>query len=268
MSSRRGVALVLALWLIVVLSIIAARVSSSARSATAIASNIKARAVAAYASESGVVVASSEIRRRLLTSLDPDARRRYLNSLDSKQEAEAVRLGDSRFATTYVDVNSRLDINTASRAQLARLFSFFTGPVEAIRAAQLVRDRIGADDAPPANRARYGFSPRTDLTYPAMPAARPLRALEELRRIDGFPLSLAIAAAPFLTVDGDGRINRASASDTVLAAAAGSLVDEPSRILVISRGWLPGNPITHEIQVLYAVEGMNLVMVRWQERDL
>ena len=125
-------------------------------------------------------------------------------------------------------------------------------------------------DAPRGARdfLRPGLTYRRDLSYPRMPAANPLRTLEDLRRIPGFPDKLALAAVPYLTVDGDGRINRSAASDTVMAAAAGAVVDEPSRILVISRGWLRGQPLTHEIQAVYAIEGNSVTLVRWQERDL
>jgi general secretion pathway protein K len=42
----------------------------------------------------------------------------------------------------------------------------------------------------------------------------------------------------------------------------------PSRILLISRGWLRGHPLTHEIQAVYGVAGQKLVLQAWQERDL
>ena len=44
--------------------------------------------------------------------------------------------------------------------------------------------------------------------------------------------------------------------------------DEPSRVLVISRGWLRGHSLTHEIQAVYAIAGNRLTLVRWRERDL
>jgi hypothetical protein len=69
-------------------------------------------------------------------------------------------------------------------------------------------------------------------------------------------------------VDGDGSINRATAPEVVLAAAGGDLRDEPSRILVASRGWLDGHALTHEIQAVYAVVGGALTLVRWRERTL
>ena len=42
----------------------------------------------------------------------------------------------------------------------------------------------------------------------------------------------------------------------------------PTRILLISRGWLRGHPLTHEIQAVYGVAGQKLVLQAWQERDL
>ena len=99
-------------------------------------------------------------------------------------------------------------------------------------------------------------------------AARALRSLDELERLPGVSVGLLRAAAPYLTVDGDGKINRATASDTVLVAAGGSLQDEPSRLLVVSRGWLRGHSLTHEIQAVYAIAGNQLTLVRWRERDL
>jgi hypothetical protein len=54
----------------------------------------------------------------------------------------------------------------------------------------------------------------------------------------------------------------------VLAAAGGELRDEPSRILIVSRGWQDGHALTHEIQAVYAVVGNELTLVRWRERDL
>ncbi|MEO8164279.1 MAG: PilX N-terminal domain-containing pilus assembly protein [Betaproteobacteria bacterium] len=268
MKTRRGVALMLALWLIVILSLVAARVSTSARSSTSIAANLRARTSGKYAAESGIVVGAQAVRTRLSVLTDAKVRSSYLNSLEPNGAHGGERaLGDARFAIVYVDVSSRLDVNNSSRAQLARLFSFFTGPVDAARAADAIRTRIGADDILPGERSRFG-APRTDIVYPSLPAPRPLRSLEELRTIDGVSEALAFAAAPYLTVDGDGKINRAAASDTVLAAAAGSLVDEPSRLMIVSRGWVPGQPLTHEIRAVYAVDGNRLLLVRWEERDL
>ncbi len=251
----------LALWLVVLLSVLGARVVASARSSSGVASNLRATTAGRYAAESGVVLGATRIRDSLSRIVDPDARAEYLNSLEPRSARPAENIsGDQRFSIVYVDVNTRLDVNNSSERQLAHLFSFFVGPADAIPAARAVRKWIGAEDSPGSSRA--------DLKFPAMPAGRPMRTLDELRRISGISATLADGAAPYLTVDGDGKINRAAASDTVLSSAGGSLVDEPSRILIVSRGWLNGHPLTHEIQAVYAIEGSSLVLVRWQERDL
>lgn len=265
---RRGVALMLVLWLVIVLGMIAAGVANAARSATGTAANLRARAMGRYAAESGVAVASASLRRGLASLADTLTRQAYLNGIGAAGGAAAeTQLGDARFTVTYVDINSRLDVNAATEEQLARFFSFFAGPGEAARAAAAVRKWIDGDDGR-ADRLRDFTTSRADLSFPRMPGARPLRTLETLRSIDGVPERLAVAAAPYLTVDGDGRINRMTASDTVLAAAAGSIQNEPSRIMVVARGWLAGHPLTHEIQAVFAIDGNSALLVRWRERDL
>jgi hypothetical protein len=42
----------------------------------------------------------------------------------------------------------------------------------------------------------------------------------------------------------------------------------PSRLLLISRGWQDGHPLTHEIQAAYSIVGHRLVLQAWSERDL
>src|SRR5439155_5410815 len=57
----------------------------------------------------------------------------------------------------------------------------------------------------------------------------------------------------------------------VMAASGvpGALVSMmPSRLMLVSRGWQEGHPLTHEIKVDYAVVGQRLVVQARQERDL
>jgi len=126
--------------------------------------------------------------------------------------------------------------------------------------------------------------------------------------VPGIDDSLALAVAPYVTVWGDGTVNVNSASEPVLAALPGigaavarSIVRRremgevftspdlarpaarpdvpipvvnpllsviPSRLLIVSRGWERGHPLTHEIQAVYALVGGRLVLQSSQERDL
>ena len=81
------------------------------------------------------------------------------------------------------------------------------------------------------------------------------------------PEGVRTLAAPYLTVDGDGTLNRRRASDTVLVAAGGELRDEPTRLLLVSRGWMAGNALTHEVQAVYDVTMDRLALVHWRERS-
>jgi general secretion pathway protein K len=248
------------LWLVVALAATAAAVSASARDAGRAAANARAAAVARHAAESGVVAAVAEIEARLATLHDTLARRAYLNRLDRALATPGeTALGDARFRVALDDVSARLDVNEAGADALAALLAR-VAPAPQARAAADAVDRwtgaAGLESGDLAARMRAGRG------------RRPLRSLDDLRLVPGFPERLALAAAPYLTVDGDGRVNRRTAAAPVLAAARGTLVDEPSRILVISRGWRVGYPLTHEVQAVYEVAGDRLTFVRWRERTL
>ncbi len=257
--ARRGAALAMTLWLIVLLAALAASVVAAARDATGAVTNVRARAVARYAAESGVVVAAHEIETTLARLAgDATARQAYLNGLEAASgAARPDTLGTARFQVAVVDASARIDVNQADVDVVAALFAHVGAPSEASAAADAIRTWIGAGGVQRGDLARSLARPR-----------RELRTLDDLARVPGVPAPLARAAAPYLTVDGDGQINVASAAEPVRRAARGSLVREPTRLVLVSRGWSDGHPLTHEIQGVYAVSGTRLTFVRWRERDL
>jgi general secretion pathway protein K len=259
---RRGFTLMLVLWLIVVLGTISATIVIGTREATALASNARARVVGRYAAESGVAVATSEMELALEARPDTAARQRYLNDLAAALTTPGeTTLGESVFQVTLVDVSSRLDVNSADAPALTRFFEQFD-PSTARSTALAIRRYIDSSEV------TAGTGSQSVSGGSVLAAARTLRSFDELESIPGVNAALLRAAAAYLTVDGDGRINRATATDTVMVAAAGSIQDEPSRVLVVSRGWLRGHSLTHEIQAVYAIAGNRLTLVRWRERDL
>ena len=238
MKARPGVALMLVLWIIVVLGTVASSVAVATRSVSAGAAHYRASVAGRYAAESGVTAAVALLEATLSSITDEPARRAYLNQLDRALGEQAeLQLGDAQTLVTLVDLNARLDLNTASVESIATLFGFFATPRAAAAAAAALHARL------------------------------PLNDPDELERIEGLPRELIVRAAPYLTIDGDGSINRAVASDTVLAAAGGDLRDEPSRIMIISRGRRTGDERGHEIQAVYAIQGNDLALVRMRGRD-
>jgi hypothetical protein len=165
-------------------------------------------------------------------------------------------------------VNAKLDLNYADAETVAQLLAEFGDAGRARRTAAAIRAHIGTGVTPDSPGESF---PSGQSARPARPAggatgARYLTSLDELRTIPDVDHELIERAAAYLTVDGDGMTNRASAPPPVLRAAQGALVDAPNRFLVVSRGWLEGSSLTHEIQAVYAVQGSDLALVRWREQ--
>ena len=80
---RRGFALMLVLWLIIVLGTISATIVLGTRESAALSGNARARVVGRYAAESGVTEAMASIESALAARSDSAERGRYLNHLES-----------------------------------------------------------------------------------------------------------------------------------------------------------------------------------------
>lgn len=256
---RAGVALVLVLWIVVILGTVGATVVATSRQSVSVAANLRASVIARAAAESGIEATVAAFEDTLASMDDSTARGAFLNAAAARTAFDSVTLGDGRFAVVASDPGARVDVNLASEERLARFFTQFTDPMHAEATARAIRAWI-------ARPERAGGDASPLRTPGASPLTRPLRSLEELNEVPGIDARLLQASAPYLTVDGDGSINRALASDTVLVAATGDVRDTPSRIVLVSRGWMSGHPLTREIQAVYAVADRRLVLVHWRER--
>ena len=247
-QGRRGVALILVLWIIVVLGGVAAVVTAGSRTTSEVTANARARTIARYAAESGIVAATAVLRATLeRTSENVTMRRAALNDAAHALGTSAgFAMGDAEVRVVMIDVSARIDVNAAPEEALTALFA---------RAGQA----RAAADAARAIRRHIDSIPGQANLFPS---------LDDVAALPAVGATLIAAAAPWLTVDGDGQVNRATAPPIVLGVARGSLIDEPSRILLIARGWRRGHPLTHEVQAVYAIQGNQLAFVRWQERDL
>ncbi len=249
---RRGAALVVALVTIAVLASVTAIASSRARQAAAVVDNRRSQVTARAMAESGVLAARARIESALRdagSESGPDSARvhRVFDALTNGNGALAQdTISEGAFATTVVDISARLDVNTAGAEGLQQLLATVAPPDDARRLAQSIEDRVRGDTSR---------------------VMQPFTSLDELLTVPGMQAAWLDAIAADLTVDGDGRVNRRAASRRVLAAATGTLVDRPSRLLLISRGWRLGHLLTREIQAVFAVNGTELRLVRWREQD-
>jgi type II secretory pathway component PulK len=153
----------------------------------------------------------------------------------SRSNLVNVALGDARFSVVITNLNARIDLGRTDSATVRGLFQQYTSESQARAIAKEL-------------------------------VAHPLERMGELALIPGVPEDVA----PYVTVWGDGTIDTTAAPQPVRVAlsSAAALVDRPSRLLLIARGWRSGFPLIHEIQAVYEVQGPTPVLVAWQERDL
>ncbi len=284
--ARRGAALVVALVTIAVLASVTAIASSQARQAASVVDNRRSQATARAMAESGVLAARAHIETRLREAgADSIQRDRVFDALLAGTGSVVQdTVGDGVFATAVVDVSARLDVNTAGADGLQQLLATVAPPGEARRLAEAIEAHVRGDASVDAGGMIAGATSapteamqqrlQRDSVVAAMlgraPASRvmqPFTSLDELLTVPGMQSAWLDALAADLTVDGDGRVNRRAASRRVLAAATGTLVDRPSRVLVIARGWRLEHVLTREIQAVFDVSGAELRLVRWREQD-
>lgn len=281
LGQRRGVALLLVLWLVVILASVTIAASGAARSSGDLVTARRASATAQSLAASGITAAVAAINDSLRAFVtDTVARDAYLNALDAGVNNGATAIGraksdtlvDGAFAIAIVDVASRLDINNAGEASLEKFLGNFTNAGDARIIARRIAERVRGDGL--ANDSAMVARLSRDSTVRALLGQsrlntlvrHPFETLDELSEIPGLDEKLLAQIVPFLTADGEAVVNRRSAPAVVLAAAAGSLTEAPTRLLVISRGWQIGHPLTHEMQAVYDVSPNGLVLVRWRER--
>lgn len=281
-QNRRGVALLLVLWLVVILASVTIAASTAARNSSALVTSRRANATAQSMAESGITAAVSFINDSLHALVaDTVARDAYLNALDAGVNNGATALAtksdtivDGAFALAVVDVAARLDVNTAGETSLEKFLSAFTNSSDARLIARRIAERVRGDSIP-FDSAAFARQSR-DSTVRALLgqtninvlARHPFETLDELSEIPGLNDKLLAEIVPFLTVDGEASVNQHSAPSVVVAAATGTITNAPTRLLVVARGWQLGHPLTHEIQAVYDVSANGLVLVRWRERVL
>jgi len=229
----------LVLWVLLVLGAASLQVLAEVRSRVDVAALARSRTVARYAAESGVTAAQTLLDEMVHAAASPTDQARLFDEYRRTVEAWGERqIGSGRYQVAVEDLNSRVDLNQSRTLVLQGLFrQFVSDPqadalVRALRGSEeeeeeVTRDTVDLSASDQGTAASFGGQAST---------ARPLMHLEELTLVPGFGDSLLAAIAPYVTVQGDGRINVNTAPVPVLAAvpeigdvAARSFVDARDR---------------------------------------
>jgi general secretion pathway protein K len=207
----------LVLWVIVVLGAIGAGVAAAARGQTRLVETVRARTVARYAAESGVVATMALVNERLRGEETPEQQARLFGELEDVLGRWGQReLGAARYQVIVTDLNARVDLNNSAEVVLLGLLQQFAEEREAEALVNALYDWTDEDDEALRDGADVRDHVRPGSLF--VPPKGPLLRLDELPRIPGFTDSIADLLAPYVTVWGDGQVNVNTAPLPVLAA--------------------------------------------------
>ncbi len=212
-SERRGFALLAVLWALVITASLAAELHVGVRGDQRIAANARAEARLRWAARGGLAVALESLRARLAAASATGALVTTDTLIVPPQETE---LDAVRVRATVVDARAKLQLNLADFDELAALFAalgYGDGDARTLAAAVA---RWRAEHLPP-----YEALPPDSSGTRLRPPRGAFAAVEELRTVPGVSAAAYASAAPYLTVDSDGRINLNTAPAPVLRTLPG-----------------------------------------------
>lgn len=205
---KRGFALILVIWALVLMVSLASGFSFAVRHELRAAADLETTARAEAAATGALHTAVLKLGDR-----DPD------NVWQADGNRRQVRWPDATIAVTVSSESGRIDINRAPRDVLFGLFAQFFSANQAERLTAALLDWRDNDD-----RQRPGGAERRE--YAAIgqrgPANAPFSSVRELRQVIGFNRQVVEAVAEYLTVyAGTPRIDAASADVVTLLSVPG-----------------------------------------------
>lgn len=208
----RGVALVIVLWMLALLTVIAGSLTFSTRAELLIAGNLASTVKAEAAADAGVHKAIYELVTR--PSSDP-LRWKADGALHQWQFGEASVL------IRIIDESARFDINANQEALLHSLFlSLGVSETESQALVDAILDWRDGDDFRRLHGAEREDYLAAGLTYG--PANANFESIEEVRQVLGITHELFAKLAPLITVDSNRPgINASLASRQALLALPG-----------------------------------------------
>ncbi len=227
----RGVALILVMWLLVLLTGLVSVFALSARTEAMQSRSLERSATARYAAEAGIEVAMLRIQ-------DPDALQHWMPDGRSNQ----FDFDGYRIDVRVLDETGKVDLNLAPPELLVGLMlAVGFDPIKADRLSAAILDWRDPDDL--LSSGSGAEDPQyEDAERPYGAKDRPFETVTELQQVLGFDADSYRALAPYVTVfTGLPRPNPAFAAEPVLRAMG---LGEPqvAQLLAQRGAWRPGLP--------------------------
>jgi general secretion pathway protein K len=220
-AGERGLALLTVLWVLSLLSVIAAGLVTQTSTELQITRNMTETARARGLAEAGVFLAIPRL-------LDPSPETQWRPN----GEERSFEYGGGAIRIVLQDEGGKIDLNAAPNAILAGLFGVLgIGADETSRLVDAIADWKDEDGPRRPNGAKRDDYRRAGLTW--VPRNGPFEAIEELRLVLGMTPALYNRLLPFITIySQSARINPSTASSVVLRALPGANAEEIARLLV------------------------------------
>jgi general secretion pathway protein K len=207
--SRAGVALILALLVVTILTITVVPFVYDGRVEQAVAANLYTSLQASYLATGGVVLAEAVLRDDLKTDASGNQRVDYLGERWARLASVPIAAGGGGVQVVISDERGKLPLSAVAqgaqtaqwRAALQRLL-IMVAKVEAGEAEGLMEALVDWVDPPNEVTGSGGAEDAYDqsLDPPGEAADAPLQTVAELRLIRGWTGKIVDAIAPFLTV--------------------------------------------------------------------
>ena len=190
--SEEGIALIAVLWMLTLLSIVAAALSLEARSSTRIARNMTENATARAAADAGIQRAILDLETS--TGAPTDARK-----FRADGTVYTWRFAYSTVHISIKDEGSKVDLNKAPEALMAALFaSVGVDPGKAQSLADAIADYRDDDNLPRPRGAEEAEYRDAGLAWG--PKNAPFQTVEELQQVLGMTAEIYGRVAPDLSV--------------------------------------------------------------------
>ena len=253
MRTRRGVALITALFLVVAIATVAMQFSIDARERRALglgaADRGMQRALAGGALK--LVQAKLDYAMRTITQ---GRNTQMLRSSDPWLGVDSLYSGTYQVDSqpVYVqatDLGTKLNINDLSEDEFKTFFGFVLNDyVKADALAQCIMDWVQVGDMPRIHGAKQADYIKDGLL--ALPTYTPFRDVEDLQFVKGMTPAIYAAVAPYFTTLGNGLVNLNSAPAAVMKVLPGMTDQILSTILSLRS---QGQRITSVAEVMGAM---------------
>jgi general secretion pathway protein K len=237
-AGQRGIALLTVLWVLALLSVIAAGLVVQTHAELQLARNMKEAAAARALADGGVFLAIPHL-------LDPSQETQWRPD----GQERLVEFGGGTIAIVLLDEAGKIGINTTSDEILAGLLAVLgVGPELSTHLVDAIADWKDEDDLRRLNGAERDDYRRAGL--PWVPRNGPFEAVEELRLVLGMTPEIYARLAPLVTIYAqNAKINPMSAPAEVLQALPGASAAEIARFIAardraVRESVQTGRPVT------------------------